>query len=55
MSVAAAIESLGGLETVRSNQLLWTEQSQKATEMLLVVRYVVAVTCFAPPCSLLPP
>ncbi|CAN7563698.1 hypothetical protein LJR290_004003 [Variovorax sp. LjRoot290] len=43
MSVAAALNSVGGLDMARNNQLLWTEQSQKETEMRLVRHYVVSL------------
>lgn len=43
MSVAAAIDSVGGLPMARDNQLLWTEQSQKDVEMRLVERYVLSL------------
>ena len=44
MSVSAAVESVGGLKMARDNQLLWTEESQKAIEWQLMALYVTAVS-----------
>lgn len=43
MSVAAAIDSVGGLEIAKSHQLLWSEETQKANEMRLAVLYFASI------------
>jgi hypothetical protein len=43
MTVEAAIKSVGGCRMNRDHQLLWTEHSQKATEMRLVGHYVASI------------
>jgi Na+/melibiose symporter-like transporter len=43
MTLSEAIRKLGGMKIAKSNQLLWTEQSRRSTELRLLIWYVVAL------------